>query len=120
MGVTRCPEQLLDLVLPLSKCVASWVQNLQEGYQDDIDANKLLTKLSVSGSNDKGYTLVDDTIRYKGHVWVGNNQLAQQHILIAFHDSGLGGHFGIIATYHRVRQLFAWPGLKQIVQLFVQ
>jgi hypothetical protein len=51
---------------------------------------------------------------------VGNNKLAQHHILVALHDSGLGGHSGMAATYQRVKQLFAWPSLKQSVQDFVQ
>jgi hypothetical protein len=51
---------------------------------------------------------------------VGNNSTAQDHILIALHDSGVGGHSGISATYARVRQLFAWPNLKQTVQDFVR
>lgn len=32
----------------------------------------------------------------------------------------MGGHFGIHATYHRVKSLFAWPKLKQTVTAFVQ
>jgi hypothetical protein len=51
---------------------------------------------------------------------VGNNKTAQNHILIALHDSGLGGHSRVSATYARVKQLFAWPSLKQSVQDFVK
>jgi len=51
---------------------------------------------------------------------VGNNELAQHHILQALHASGLGGHSGIQGTYHRVKALFAWPKLKQVVTKFVQ
>lgn len=32
----------------------------------------------------------------------------------------MGGHSGNLATYHRVKQLFAWPGLRQSVHNFVQ
>ena len=53
-------------------------------------------------------------------MWVGNNPTAQQHILTALHDSGIGGHSGIAATYARVKYLFAWPGMKQMVTAFVQ
>jgi len=40
--------------------------------------------------------------------------------LIALHDSRLRGHSGISATYNRVKQLFAWPALKQSVKEFVK
>jgi hypothetical protein len=92
---------------------------LKEGYDDDPTAKQLLTELAISPDNQKGYSLQDGVIRYHGRVWVGNNTTAQQHILIALHDSGLGGHSGIAATYARVRHLFAWPGLKQRVTQFV-
>jgi hypothetical protein len=36
------------------------------------------------------------------------------------HDSGIGGHSGITATYNRIKALFAWPNLKMSVQSFVQ
>jgi len=40
-------------------------------------------------------------------------------VLLALHSSGLGGHKGITATYHKVRDLFAWPNLKQSVIDFI-
>lgn len=107
-------------MMAISECIPSWIQRLQEGYQDDPETKQLLTELSVVGDNGKGFTLEHGTIRFRGRVWVGNNQLAQQHILTALHDSGVGGHSSITATYQRVKQLFAWPSLKESVQLFVQ
>ncbi|WVZ76979.1 LOW QUALITY PROTEIN: hypothetical protein U9M48_024887, partial [Paspalum notatum var. saurae] len=99
----------------LSRCL-----KLQQGYEDDQQAKQLLTELSVSQDNSQGFSLVDGILRFKGRVWVGNNALAQQHILQALHSSGIGGHSGITATYQRVKQLFAWPNLKQTVHDFVQ
>lgn len=87
---------------------------------DDPDDKQLLTQLSVSGENSKGFKLQDGIIRYRGRVWIGNNKLAQQHILVALHDSDVGGHSGISSIYIRVKQLFAWPSLKTFVQQFVQ
>jgi hypothetical protein len=51
---------------------------------------------------------------------VGNNLLAQNHILQALHSSGIGGHSGIQATYHRVKALFAWPKMKASIVAYVQ
>jgi hypothetical protein len=59
-------------------------------------------------------------IRCHGKVWVGGNVLAQQHILQALHDSGVGGHSGTLATFQHVKKLFSWPNLKQAVHAFVQ
>jgi len=52
---------------------------------------------------------------------IGNNSLAQQHVIQALHSSGLGGgHSGIHATYHRIKALFAWPRMKQTITSYIQ
>jgi len=107
-------------VAAISECVPAWVQKLQFGYSENPEDKQLFAELTLTGSNTKGYTLQYGVIRFKGRVWVGNNSLAQQHILEAVHDSGIGGHSGITATYSRVNALFVWPNLKEKVQKFVQ
>jgi hypothetical protein len=80
-----------------------------EGYSDDPQAQELLTELTLISPNDKGYSLEQGVIKFKNKVWIGNNQLAQRHILEALHNSGVGGHSGIHATYKRVNSVFSWP-----------
>jgi hypothetical protein len=116
--LSRCPEN--GEVMAVSECIPSWMQKLKEGYEENPEDKQSLTELSITGRNDEGYTLTDGIIRFRGRVWVGSNALAQQHILQALHDSGIGGHSGITATYHRIRALFAWPQLKEAVHNFVQ
>lgn len=91
----------------ISECIPTWMQKLKQGYEEDDQAKKLLMELAVSPEAHQDYTLKEGVLRYKGRVWVGNNTTAQQHILIAMHDSGIGSHSGISATYARIKQLFA-------------
>lgn len=107
-------------ILAISVCQLSWLQILQEGYLQDPEAKTKLTELSLTGGDDKGFSLKDGIIRFRDRIWVGNNAIAQRHILQAMHSSGLGGHLGITATYHRVKSLFAWPQLKTYVTEYIQ
>lgn len=50
---------------------------------------------------------------------MAHNPTAQNSILQALHSSPVGGHSGMQVTYIRVKNLFAWPGLKKMVQSFV-
>lgn len=50
---------------------------------------------------------------------LGNNTSLQQSILKAMHSSAIGGHSGFPVTYHRIKQLFAWPGMRKSVHAFV-
>lgn len=107
-------------VCAMSECVPTWVQRLKDGYEANPEDKQLLAELTLVKENDKGFAIEDGVIRFKGRLWVGNNVLAQQHIMQVLHDSGLGGHSGMAATYSRIKSLFAWPHLKQIVQKYVQ
>jgi len=117
-ALSRC--QSTTELMAISQVIPSWLENLQEGYHSDPETMQLLTELAVSSENSKGYSLQNGIIRYKGRVWIGHNTLAQNHILQALHSSGVGGHSGIHATYHRVKALFAWPHLKASVTAYVQ
>nr|XP_051210878.1 uncharacterized protein LOC127328311 [Lolium perenne] len=125
-GITNAAADVLSRcqhsseLLAISAVVPSWLDKLVIGYNDDASTKKLWTELSLSGTNAEGFELRDGVIRKKGRVWVGGNSLAQQHILQALHDSGIGRHSGTLATYQRIKKLFDWPNLKQSVQDFVQ
>ena len=96
-----------------------WLEIIVEGYQQDPQAQQLLSELSVVTPNDKGYALVDGIIKNKGRICLGNHKEAHQAVLLALHASGLGGHSGITATYHKVKALFSWPNMKHDIQEYI-
>lgn len=116
-ALSRCEEG--EQLAAVSECTPAWIQKLQEAYTDHPEDKQLFTALSVIGKDEKGFSLQDGVICFKGRVWIGHT-LAQQHVMEAVHNSGIGGHSGVTATYSRIKALFAWPNLKQTVQTFVQ
>jgi hypothetical protein len=115
-ALSRRPQELCAI----STSTPKWMETVVEGYLKDEQTKQLLTELSVQGTNEQGFSLSDGVIRKNGKIWLGNNKEAHKAILLALHSSGIGGHSGFRATYHRVRQMFAWPGLKQAVMAYVQ
>jgi hypothetical protein len=59
-------------------------------------------------------------IKYHGHVWIGDNSTLKTKVIAALHSSPIGGHYGIMPTYHIVKHLFHWKGIKQDVENFVK
>ncbi|WVZ79457.1 hypothetical protein U9M48_027033 [Paspalum notatum var. saurae] len=116
-ALSRCP--VTEAICAISSCTPTWIENLIQGYEEDDLSKQLLTELALSPSNEKGYTLDQGVLRYKGRVWIGNNSLAQRHVIQALHASGIGGHSGFQATYRRIKNLFAWPKLKATVKTYV-
>ena len=86
-ALSRCAS---NEVLAVSECVPSWLQKLTESYSEYPEDKELLKELAVNTNNEKGYSLQDGVIKYKGRIWVGHNVLAQQHILQALHASCRG------------------------------
>jgi hypothetical protein len=72
-ALSRCP---MATVCALSTCTPAWLENLVQGYDTDPQAQKLLVELALQYENNRGYSLTDGVIRYKGRVWLANNQLA--------------------------------------------
>jgi hypothetical protein len=104
----------------ISAPVPLWLEEIKDSYATDSKCQSLLSKLTVSPDADPHFKLQQGLLRYKGRIWVGPNAVLQHKIIEALHDSPVGGHSGIPASYHRIKGLFAWPGLKHVVQRFVQ
>ncbi|CAO1939527.1 unnamed protein product [Urochloa humidicola] len=103
----------------LSACSPSWTDAILQGYSLDSEAQVLLSKLALDNSAIPNFTLKDGILRFKNRIWLGSNSALQSQVLSALHDSPVGGHSGFPVTYRRVKQLFAWKGMKAHVKTFV-
>jgi hypothetical protein len=104
----------------ISAVKPAWIETVTDGYASDPKATQLLTELALQSPNDKGYSLHQGVIRYKGRVWLGSHTSAHQAVLQALHNSGLGGHSGSLVTYQKVKHLFHWPNMRKDIEAFVQ
>lgn len=103
----------------ISGCIPVWIQEALNSYAVDPKA-QLLTELCIVNSNSLGYSLTDGLIKHKKKTWVGSNTALQTKIIHAFHSSAMGGHSGVQATYQHIKKLFAWQGLKDLVEDFIK
>ena len=104
----------------ISACTPTWLQEVTEGYNQDPYSTQLLTELSLNPSARKHFSLNSGLLKYKGRVWIGNNQALQLKLLTEIHASPVGGHSGFPVTYRKLKQLFAWPSMKKMTKVFVQ
>lgn len=108
-----------SMLFSISSGSPQWLHAVVDGYSEDPKAQHLLTTLSLQPSASGHYSLQSGVIKYKGRVWLGANHTLQQQVISALHDSPIGGHSGFPVTYRRVKQLFAWSGLKQTIKDYV-
>jgi ribonuclease HI len=87
-GLSRQTHE--EEVMAISVSVPRWLETVIEGYQKDDQTKALPTELYLFKTNDKGFSLSDGVIRYKGRMWLGNHKEAHNAVLQALHSSGLG------------------------------
>ena len=97
-----------------------WLQEVLNSYATDPKAQQLLAQLAIHSPDASGFSLHQNLIRHQGKVWIGDNSALQTKLIAAFHSSAIGGHSGTKATYHRLKNLFAWKGMKQDVDNFIK
>lgn len=109
----------VDHIFALSSVDPSWISEVISGYSADPHAIGLLDRLAVAPSSAPPFVLSGGLLRYHGCIWLGSNSALQHKVMSALHDSPVGGHSGFPVTYRRLKQLFAWRGMKSAVKTFV-
>ena len=104
----------------VSEATPLWIQEVLNSYYTDSKAQSLLQSLAIHSPNAQGYYLDNGIIKKDNHIWLANNSALRTKVIAAFHSSPIGGHSGITTTYHKVKQLFFWKGMRQQVEDFVK
>jgi hypothetical protein len=110
----------LNVLQAVSMVKPDWLQEVVNSYTTDVRAHQLLKQLAITSPNQAGYNLDNGLIRYRSQLWIGTNSALQTKLIATFHSSAIGGHSGSKVTYQRLRNHFAWKGMKQAVDDFVK
>jgi hypothetical protein len=104
----------------ISSARPDWIQELLNSYVTDTQAQQLLQQLAIKSPDAHGYSLDKGIIKVNDKLWVANTSALRTKIIHSLHSTALGGHSGVQATFHRVKGLFHWRGLRQDVEDFVK
>jgi hypothetical protein len=109
----------LHQINAISSASPTWLSDIAAGYTSDPFSQQLLQDSSLDPESRPPYTLVNGVLYSGSRIWVGDNKMLQHCIMDALHASAVGGHSGFPVTYARIKQLFAWHGMKTDVKTFV-
>jgi hypothetical protein len=98
-------------LMDISVCRPDWVQEVLNSYTTDPQMTTLLQQLTIQSPDPKGFALEHGLIKYKGRIVIGDNLALQTKLISQLHDTPVGGHSGIHATYQRIKKIFllVWP-----------
>ena len=93
---------------------------IQESWEQDAVLKEVIEKLQQGVVVKNKYEWVNQQLRRKGKLVVGNNMELRKEILTTFHNGPVGGHVGIQATRQKICSLFYWRGLKKEIKQWVR
>lgn len=97
-----------------------WAQEMMNSNATYPKAQQLLTQLALASPDINGFSLEQGLIKRNNTIWIGQNSALQTKLIAAFHSSAIGGHSGVNATYHRLKQHFDRKGLKADVDSYIK
>jgi hypothetical protein len=93
--------------------VPTLTEDISKSYSGDSHCTKLLEDLAVDPTSHQRFSLHSGILRHKGRLYIGASGDLKGRIFNSFHSSIFGGHSGSRVTYHRLKQVFYWPKMKQ-------
>lgn len=97
-----------------------WMDEITKSYMGESWATDHLTAALISPTEDSNISVVGGLLRYKHILYVGSVGDLRRELMLKLHESAIGGHSGQIGTYHRLKSLFYWKGMKGDVVRLVQ
>jgi hypothetical protein len=125
-ALSRNPSHCADGTLSVTTCHVlssvqpKWVDEVVASYDTDSFAKQMIATLLLDPKASPDHSWVNGVLRYKSRIWIGSNVDLQNKLISVCHSSAVGGHSGMHVIYRRMKQLFAWRGMKAAVQEFVQ
>jgi hypothetical protein len=104
----------------ISSITSQWLASVQNSYQSNPQAIELISKLSLQANVVPHFTLKDGLLRDKSRIWIGQDPALHSQLVVALHNSIVGGHSSSPVTYRWLKHVFAWKGMKSEVQNYVQ
>ncbi|KAD2393308.1 hypothetical protein E3N88_40285 [Mikania micrantha] len=118
-ALSRRPRQA-DLLTLAAAPFCSDIMDIYAGLGMDPYTKDIMAALATDPNSVPGFTMVGQSLLYKGHL-VGPDHLdLRARILHEAHSTPMAGHGGFLKTMKKISSQFYWPKLAADVRLFVQ
>lgn len=108
------------LKITLSQAHDGFYDSIKQLWETDPNLQRIISEIKERKSSHPSFTFINNELRRKGKLVVGNDEGVKMHILRWLHDSAVGGHSGKDATLQRIRSLFYWPRMYVEVQNYIR
>jgi hypothetical protein len=118
-ALSRKDEYVEAFLCAISIIQPDWIIEARDEWKNDEKVWTLIQRLQQDTSASDTFTWKNDSLWYKDRLYLCKNSQLKQKVLLELHTSPVGGYSRFLQTYHRVKKVFFWDGLKTDVQRFV-
>ncbi|KAD2393285.1 hypothetical protein E3N88_40262 [Mikania micrantha] len=118
-ALSRRPRQA-DLLTLAAAPFCSDIMDIYAGLGMDPYTKDIMASLATDPNSVPGFTMVGQSLLYKGHLVVPDHLDLRARILHEAHSTPMAGHGGFLKTMKKISSHFYWPKLAADVRLFVQ
>lgn len=104
----------------ISGVQSTLIEEVKQSWSQDPHLQKLLQAIQASDPPKPYYQFKAGVLSRKGRIMVGSDIPLRHKLISYFHGSSVGGHLGISATLHRLKQEFYWKKMKPDVYTFIR
>lgn len=97
-----------------TKVERQWVEKIRSSYKEDERTHQLIAQALLTLGVESAFSVKDGILKYNGRIWIGSSNSIRLKIVEAIHNSSLGGHSGMQASYRKAKGLFYWMGMKDL------
>jgi hypothetical protein len=115
-ALSRKDEDVEAFLCAISIIQPDWIIEARDEWKNDEKVWTLTQRLQQDSSASDTFTWKNESLWYKDRLYLCKNSQLKQKVLLELHTSPIGGHSGFLKTYHRVKKVFFWDGLKTDVQ----
>ena len=125
--------ELVELRAEGERVAESLRENADASYQDDTrlgepfghdataekgprDASAASARQGLQDNWSKGQ---DGLLRYKGRIYVPDENSVKAKLLMRYHDDPLAGHFGLDKTIELIQRKYYWPRMREDIEEYI-
>lgn len=107
-------------LLLLSVPNPDFMDDLRRTLHSNAEFQTQISKVRAQPGDYSDYRIHNELLLFKNHIWLYDDNPYIPNLMLEFHATPLGGHFGVAKTTHRIESSFYWSSLRRDIKRFIR
>lgn len=107
-------------LLLLSVPHPDFMDDLRRTLNSSTEFQTLISKVRSQLEDHSEYRIHNKLLFFRNRIWINHDNPYIPTLMLEFHATPLGGHFGVTKTTHKIESSFYWSSLRKDVKRFIR